>query len=305
MTFGFRAEVGYDADKDFTFLRTNTSDFANQLHIPITRGSEEDIEIRALLEDQGLVDFTAVTKRETLPIVKYSEVFLTDYETTFGMVGLVKDESLTVKNFAQTVIFGEKDSGAINLIRFWLLSAIQNSYRVVAVGTPDDLYGSMPHMNSNITHLLNPNESLREQFETLDLVRYYNGAGFTIFIVGEDFEAESLEDRLFLKEMQNGAYRRRPPQDDLHEHMVMSLIHRSSLLEKEGDYFTGSDGGAENVTYVVIGDVNEATANLVANDIPTRNAPDIAWLSYKGAEPKRVKTYFVTQSMIEKGDCWK
>jgi hypothetical protein len=296
MNFGFRAEVGYDAAKDFTFLKTNTPDFANQLTLPVTRGSEEDKQIRTLLEDQGIVDFTALNKAVKLPAV--------DYEMTFGLVGGEEDETLTPENYPHLVLFGKDGSGALNLIRFWLLWANQTSTTVVAVGTPDDLYGSAPHMNSNLIHHLDPTEPLREQFEAVAPVHHYNGATRYLFVVGADYQAETLEDRLFLKEMQNGAYRAGEEESVIRKDRVFSLIYNPYHLQSSDVAFTGSDGDADKVSFAVIGDVNEVTAKKVGADVPTRNARGLAWFSLKGGETKRVKTYVVPRALVEQGASW-
>lgn len=295
MNFGFRAEVGYDAAKDFTFLKTNTPDFAGQLNIPLGRESKEDAEIRTLLEDQGIIDFTAVNAAVKLPAV--------DYDMTFGLVGGEEDETLTPENYPHLVLFGKEGSGALNLIRFWLLWANQHSNEVVAVGAPDDLYGSASHMNSNLIHHLDPTKPLREQFNEVAPVQYYNGARQFLFVVGADFQAETLEDRLFLKEMQNGAYQAKEDDYCMEKDRVFSIIHRGHEIYMNGDVFTGSDGDAENVSLAIIGDVGEAVARKVGKDVPNRNARGIAWFSQKGGT-KRVKTYVVPRALVEKGASW-
>lgn len=297
MNFGFRAEVGYEAGKDVTYLKTNTPDFTNQLNIPIVRGSKEDLEIRTLLEDQGIVDFTSINSAVKLPAITY--------DMTFGMVGNEEDVTLTPEKNPHMVLFGKEGSGALNLIRFWLLWASQNGYSIVSVGAPSDLYGNAPHMNPGTLHPLDSSKPLREQFEeATGTVKFYSGASKYIFLVGADFKAETLADRLFLKEMQDGAYR--GDEEKLTEpDRVLSLIHRDTNITIKGEDFTGSDGDAENVTYAVIGDVNEATASLVGSDVPSRNARGIAWLSQDSGETKRVKTYIVPRALVEQGSSWK
>lgn len=292
MDIRISSKIGYDAKKDVTFFRTNTLDFDEQLYLPTTRGSSEDLQIRALLEDQGVVDFAALNATVKLPTI--------DYDVPFGLVGGEEEDELVPQQFTQFVLFGKEGSGAINLVRFWLLWANQTDKRVVTVGTPDDLYGSYEHMNSNLIHRLDPTLPLRDQFDALDPVQYYNGAQMTLFLVGSEFEAVTLEDRLFLKEMQNGAYSKGEFYD---EERVFSLIHRAKLLESTDDYFTGSDGSAENVSYAVIGDVNEATAKKVGDGVPARNARGVAWLSREG-KTKRVKTYLVPHELVVKGASW-
>jgi hypothetical protein len=296
MHFGFRSEVGYDAAKDFTFLRTNTPDFAKQLVFPVARGSEEDKEIRTLLQDQDIVDFTALNAAEHLPAV--------DYEMTFGLVGGEKDETLTPENYPHLVLFGKDGSGALNLIRFWLLWANQTSKTVLAVGTPADLYGSAPHMNSNLIHHLDPTEPLREQFNEFAKIHHYNGAPQYLFLVGGDYQAETLEDRLFLKEMQNGAYRAGENDHVLRKDRVFSLIHNPYHLQSADVAFNGSDGDADKVSLAIIGDVNEVAAKKIGPDVPTRNARGVAWFSRGGEEAKRVKTYVVPRALVEKGASW-
>lgn len=296
MHFGFRSEVGYDAAKDFTFLRTNTPDFAKQLVFPVARGSEEDKEIRTLLQDQDIVDFKALNAAEHLPSV--------DYDMTFGLVGGEKDETLTPENYPHLVLFGKDGSGALNLIRFWLLWANQNGKTVIAVGTPADLYGSAPHMNSNKIHHLDPTEPLREQFDVVAPIRHYNGATQYLFLVGGDYQAETLEDRLFLKEMQNGAYRAGDNDHVLEKDRVFSLIYNPYHLQSADTAFNGSDADADKVSLAVIGDVNEVAAKKVGSDVPTRNARGVAWFSREGGEAKRVKTYVVPREEVEKGASW-
>ena len=296
MTFGFRSEVGYDAAKDFTFLRTNTPDFNKQLTFPVVRDSEEDKEIRTLLEDQGIVDFTALNAPVKLPTV--------DYDMTFGLVGGEEDETLTPENYPHLVLFGKEGSGAVNLIRFWLLWANQHSNGVIAVGTPADLYGSAPHMNSNLIHHLDRTKPLREQFDEVAPVHYYNGARQYLFVVGSDFEAETLEDRLFLREMQNGAYQAKEKDYCMEKDRVFSIIHRAHDIYMDGDVFTGSDGDAKNVALAIIGDVGEVVARKVGKDVPDRNARGVAWFSRGGEEAKRVKTYLVPRALVEKGASW-
>lgn len=296
MNFGFRAEVGYDAAKDFTFLKTNTPDFANQLNIPLPRGSKEDAEIRTLLEDQGIVDFSEINKAIHLPAV--------GYDIAFGLVGGEEDETLIPENYPHLILFGKDGSGALNLIRFWLLWANQTSKNVVAVGTPADLYGSAPHMNSNLIHHLDPTEPLRAQFDAVAPVHHYNGAPQYLFVVGADYQAETLEDRLFLKEMQNGAYRASEEEHVIRKDRVFSLIHNPYHLQSADMAFNGGDGDADKVSFAVIGDVNEVAAKKVGVDVPTRNARGLAWFSRGGEETKRVKTYVVPRALVEQGASW-
>ena len=295
MNLGFRSEVGYNAAEDYTYLRSNTPDFNKQLFFPVARGSEQDAEIRTLLEDQGIVDFTALNAPVALPAV--------DYDMTFGLVGGEEDETLIPENYPHLVLFGKEGSGAVNLIRFWLLWANQNAKEVIAVGTPDDLYGSAPHMNSNLIHHLDRTKPLREQFDEVAKVEYYNGARQYLFIVGSDFEAETLEDRLFLKEMQNGAYQAKAEDYCMEKERVFSIIHRAHEIYMNGESFTGSDGDAKNVSLAIIGDVGAVVAQKVGKEVPNRNARGVAWFS-RGGEVKRVKTYIVPRALIEKGASW-
>jgi hypothetical protein len=296
MTFGFRSQVGYDAAKDIAFFRTETPDFDEQLTLSLVRGSAEDLSVRTLLEDQGIVDFTALNAPVPLPAV--------DYDMTFGLVGGEEDETLTPENYPHLVLFGKDGSGALNLIRFWLLWANQHSNEVVAVGAPDDLYGSAPHMNSNLIHHLDPTKPLREQFNEVARVEYYNGARQFLFVVGADFQAETLEDRLFLKEMQNGAYQAKEEDYCMEKDRVFSIIHNPYHLQSDDMPFNGSDGDADKVSFAVIGDVNEVAAKKVGFGVPTRNARGVAWFSRGGEEAKRVKTYVVPRALVEKGASW-
>ena len=294
MTFGFRSEVGYDAVKDLAFFRTETPDFTEQLTLPLTRGSAEDLSVRGLLEDQGIVDFAALNAAVHLPT--------TTYEMAFGLVGGEEDENLIPENYPHLVLFGKEGSGAVNLIRFWLLWASQTGKRIVTVGTPDDLYGSAKYMMRSKINALDPKQPLREQFEALGSVEFYNGAEMTLFLVGADYQTETLEDRLFLKEMQNGAYYQE--KNLLDHHRVLSLIHRAHEIYMNDMPFTGSDGDAENVTLAVIGDVGEVAARKVGKDVPNRNARGIAWFSRGGEEAKRIKTYVVSRELVEAGPSW-
>jgi hypothetical protein len=281
MNFGFRSEVGYDAAKDVTFLRTNTPDFADQLVFPVARGSKEDKEIRTLLEDQGIVDFTAVNAPVYLPAA--------GKEMSFGMVGNEEDDTLTPENYDSLVLFGKDGSGALNLIRFWLLWAKENDVEVVAVGTPSNLYGSGPHMDVERIHFLDADGDLRQQYGDISFRNQGFGADGILFLVGADFETETLEDRLFLKEVQSGV---------LEGEEVFSLIHRANPVLMSDMPFTGSDGDKDKVSFAVIGDTNDITAKLVGSEVPTRNARGIGWFSLNDAEAQRVKTYLVPRDLV-------
>lgn len=293
MNFGFRAEVGYDAANDTTFLRTNSPDFTEQLVFPVARGSKQDEEIRKLLEEQEIIDFQEVNDTITLPTV--------DYDISFGTVAGVEDEDLTPENYPHLVLFGKSGSGAKNLIRFWLLNANQRSLRVVAIGTPANLYGHVKYLNSNLVHMLDTGLPFKEQFEALGRIDTYCGAQRTLLIVGEEFEAITLEDRLFLKEIQDGKYRA-PETNILHEHMVLSLVHRSEFVENFDEYFVGGD--SKLTSYAAMGTVNSAVAKMVGEDVPASSKTGVAWISNEAGEVKRVKTYLVPQSLVRKGASW-
>lgn len=276
MNFGFRSEVGYDADKDVTFLRSNSPDFTDQLVFPVARGSKQDKDIRAVLEDQGIVDFNAINCPEYLPAA--------GKDMSFGMVGNKEDDdmALTPENYRSLVLFGKAGSGALNLLRFWLLWATENEMEVVSIGNASNLYSSGTHMDGEMLHIFDTFTPLQEQYNELELTK-------VLFLVGADFEATTLEDRLFLKNVQNGTL----PQGE----EVFSLIHRAYHLSGSDVIFTGCDGDADKVSFAIIGDVNDVTAKKVGPDVPTRNARGIAWFSLNGAEAQRVKTYLVPKAM--------
>lgn len=293
MSFGFRAEVGYDAVNDTTFLKTMSPDFTEQLVFPVVRGSKQDEEIRKLLGEQEIVNFDKVNETITLPTV--------DYDMSFGTAAGVEDETLTPETYPHLVLFGKSGSGAKNLIRFWLLNANQNSLRVVVIGTPDNLYGHAKYLNSNLVHVLDSYASFREQFEALGRIDTYCGAQRTLLIVGEDFEAITLEDRLFLKEIQDGKYRA-PETNVLNEHMVLSLVHRSEFVENSDEYFVGGD--SKKTAHAAMGAVNAAVAEMVGEDVPTSSETGVAWISDSTGDTKRVKTYLVPQALVRKGASW-
>lgn len=281
MNFGFRAEVGYNAAKDATFLKTNTPDFTTQLTIPVPRGSQEDAEIRALLEDQGIVDFTELAKAPRLPDFLHG---------TFGLVGTEEDDNLNIHVHDQVVLFGKEGSGAVNLIRYWILNAIAHNIHIAAVGTPENLYGMGKHINSNLLHILDEEESLEEQVgEILD---GYNRN--LLILVGEGYEALTDEDAEFIKNVQNHEYN--------DEENIYTLIHHAPLPDAAylSESFLGDEADEENVTYITIGDVTEKTAKLLGDDIPTRNPRGIAWVSQGADEATRVRTYFVPREFGKK-----
>ena len=275
MNFGFRAEVGYNAAKDITFLKTNTPDFTDQLTIPVARGSKEDAEIRALLEDQGIVDFAELSKAVKLPDL---------FHKTFGLVGSEEDDTLTPDHFDHLVLFGKEGSGAINLIRFWLLWAARNNIHIVSIENPD-LYGMESYIDSNLVHHIDPEEPLEEQVNASGVLSGYNPR--VLVLVGAGYEPERNEDSEFIESIQNGEYH----EDD----NIYSLIHRNLMSDVTfGDPFFGSEGKPENVSYAVIGDVNERTAKIIGADVPTRNSRGVAWFKQNGTqESKRVRTFLV------------
>jgi hypothetical protein len=276
MTFGFRAEVGYDAAKDVTFLRTNTPDFKEQLTIPVARDSKEDTEIRTLLEDQGIVDFTELAKAPRLPEFTHD---------SFGLVGAEEDASLTPFEYDHLVLFGKEGSGVINLIRFWILWAARHNIHIVSVCNPG-LYGMEGYIPSGLVHHLDPEERLDEQVESGILTGYNRQA---LILIGAGYEPLYTEDSEFIEKVQNGEYN---DEDNLY-----SLIHRNLLPEPSaGETFFGSEGATENVTYGVVGDVNERTARIVGSDVPTRNPRGAAWFKHEGEDSKRVRTYFVPRT---------
>jgi hypothetical protein len=273
MNFGFRAEVGYNAAKDVTFLKTNSPDFTDQLTIPVARGSKEDREIRTLLEDQGIVDFTELAKAPRLPDFLHG---------TFGLVGAEEDTNLSMHVHDQVILFGKEGSGAINLIRYWILNAIAHNIHIAAVGTPHDLYGMGKYINNNLLHFLDDEESLEEQVgEILD---GYNRN--LLILVGEGYEISDDEDAEFIMNVQNHEYN--------DEENIYTLIHHAPLADNYvREPFLGHEADEENVTYIVIGDVTEKTAKLVGSDVPTRNPRGIAWVRQGYEEVTRVRTYFV------------
>lgn len=278
MNFGFRAEVGYDPAKDVTFLKTDSPDFTSQLTIPVARDSKEDREIRALLEDQGIVDFAELKRAVRLPDI---------FHKTFGLVGSEEDDTLTPAYYDHLVLFGKEGSGAINLIRFWLLWAARNSIHIISVDN-GNLYGMEQYLNSSLVHHLDPDEPLEEQVKNSGVFDGYNRR--VLILIGADYEPERNEDSEFIEKVQNGEYH----EDD----NIFSLIHRNLMSDSlAGDTFFGSEGDPANVSYAVIGDVNERTAKLVGSDVPTRNGRGVAWFKQSGTqESKRVRTFLVPRS---------
>jgi hypothetical protein len=278
MNFGFRAEVGYNPAKDVTFLKTNTPDFTEQLTIPVARDSKEDREIRTLLEDQGIVDFVELNRAVRLPDL---------FHMTFGLVGSEEDNTLTPAYYDHLVLFGKEGSGAINLIRFWLLWAARQNIHIVSIDNPS-LYGMEQYLNSNLVHHLDPEELLEEQFRNSGVFDGYNSR--VLLLVGADYTPERNEDSEFIEKIQNGEYH----EDD----NIFSFIHRSLMSDSTfGDTFFGSEGDPTNVSYAVIGDVNERTAKLVGPDVPTRNPRGVAWFKQNGTqESKRVRTFMIPRS---------
>lgn len=280
MNFGFRAEVGYNAAKDVTFLKTSTPDFTEQLTIPVARGSKEDREIRTLLEDQGIVNFTELNKAVRLPDL---------FHKTFGLVGSEEDDTLTPDYFDHLVLFGKEGSGAINLIRFWLLWAARNNIHIVSIENPN-LYGMEPCIDSRLVHHLDPEEPLEEQVTASGALTGYNAR--VLVLVGAGYEPSTIEDSEFIENIQNSE----GPYSDTEN--LYSLIHRNLMSDvTAGDPFFGSEGWPENVSYAVIGDVNERTAKIVGADVPTRNPRGVAWFKQSGTqESKRVRTFLVPRS---------
>lgn len=276
MNFGFRAEVGYNAAKDVTFLKTNTNDFDEQLTIPVARGSKEDAEIRTLLEDQNIVDFTELAKPVTLPSFSHG---------TFGLVGDEEDDALSPSYHDHVVLFGKAGSGAVNLIRFWLLFAARNNIHIVSVSNPG-LYGMEKYIKSNLVHHLNDQFPLDQQFEDSDILSEYNRE--VLLLVGPGF-VPSDEDTEFIRKIQTG---------EIGEDNVYSLIHHDLREPLGDDYFFGAEGGFNTVSYAVIGDVTPEAAELVGDDVPTRNPRGIAWFSEKGGESKRVRTFIIPRSFV-------
>jgi hypothetical protein len=280
MNFGFRAEVGYNAAKDFTFLNTNTPDFNEQLTIPVARGSKEDAEIRTLLEDQGIVDFTELAKAPRLPDFLHN---------TFGLVGTEEDTKLTMHVHDQVVVFGKEGSGVTNLLRYWILNAVAHNIHVAAVGTPYGLYGMSRHINNNLLHVLDTDEPLEEQVE--EILNGYNRN--LLIIIGEDYEALTDEDAEFITNVQNHEYN--------DEENIYTLIHRAPLAENSiREAFLGEDGDTENVTYITVGDVTNTTAALLGDDVPARNSRGIAWVRQGYEDATRVRTFYVPREYCEK-----
>jgi hypothetical protein len=273
MNFGFRAEVGYNAAKDVTFLKTNTPDFTDQLTITVPRGSNEDAEIRALLEDQGIADFAELAKAPRLPDFLHG---------TFGLVGTEEDTNLSIHVHDQVVLFGKEGSGVVNLIRYWILNAVAHNFHVAAVGTPDDLYGMGKYINNNLLHFLNDEESLEEQVgEILD---GYNRN--LLILVGEGYDILDDEDAEFIKQVQNHEYN--------DEENIYTLIHHAPLYDNPLRVsFLGDEADEENVTYIAIGDVTDKTVKFLGDDIPARNPRGVAWVKQGADEATRVRTFFV------------
>lgn len=278
MSFGFRAEVGYDAAKDVTFLRTNTADFNEQLTIPVSRDSKEDAAIRELLEEQEIVDFEALKKAVVMPS------FMTD---EFGIVGEEKDATLTPSDYDHVVLFGKEGSGALNLVRFWILWAASHGIHIVSVANPG-LYGMEQHINSKFVHHLDENLPLEEQVEDTNVLNAFNPR--VLFLFGANYEVEFAADDEFIAKVQGGEYEN--GMDNYVE--IFSLIHHDKL---DGHFF-GTEVEGE-VSYAVIGDVPAPVAELVGPDVPARNPRGVAWFSHKSEETKRVRTYVVPKMFVK------
>jgi hypothetical protein len=280
MNFGFRAEVGYDAAKNVTYLKTNTPDFTEQLTIPVRRGSKEDGAIRSLLNEQGIVDFAELAKVPRLPDFLHN---------TFGLVGTEEDTNLTMHVHDQVVLFGKEGSGVTNLIRYWILNAAAHNIHIAAVGTPHGLYGMGHHVNSNLLHILDEEEPLEEQVG--EILNGYNRN--LLIIIGEDYEPLTDEDAEFIMNVQNHEYN--------DEENIYTLIHHAPLSELPiRESFLGDEGDEENITFITVGDVTNATVELMGDYVTARNRRGIAWVKKGADDATRVRTFYVPREFCQK-----
>lgn len=278
-----RAEAGYDATKDFTYIRTNSPDFTEQIVFRLGRDSEEDVQVRTFLETNRIVDFAELAKTVTLPSLSHP---------TFGIVGNEEDTTLTPEHYPHLVLFGRATSGAHNLIRFWLLWAVTQNMHIISVANPD-LYGVETFLNPSLVHHLQPDQLLREQIDELGFVDDPNSR--TLILIGSGFEPDfDGEDAELIGHVQNRLGRFRSKS-------VFSFVHLRPLHEHvRGMEFFGSEGDPEHVSYGAIGDVNERTARVVGSDVPLHNRRGVAWLKRNGTkETKRVRTFLVPKPYFE------
>lgn len=270
MNIRLLTEVGYNAEKDFTFLRTKTDDFSEQLIFPAPNNSQEDLSIRSLLEDQEAVDFEAIHRSPVFTVPEEGET------SFFGITGTGEEKGDPIEH-PHMVLFGKNGSGALNFVRSRMLSATANHMSIVIVGAPNYLYGVSQYALQN-SYVLDDERPLREQLD--DLI-YAKDLCDIFLIVGSEYEAKTLQDRAVILEAQQGELLG----------VESTLIHREQLLNNDDECFTGSDG--EGVTFAVIGDVNEVTAKKVGDDVPVRNRRGVMWFAHEGEETTRVKTFLV------------
>lgn len=275
MSFGFRAEAGYDSAKDATFLRTNSTDFDSQLTVPLTRGSDEDKQVRTLLEEQGVIDFDTLNKD-----VKYSDS--PQENTPFGLLGGdIENDELTVENFPHAVVFGKEGSGVKNLIRSWIMSSASEERTIITFDITRDIYDMADYLDAHDASVYHFEESI----DSSKLLRVLNDFDAPLLIVGPDSNMDSRSMKLvfnFLNESDSSDIR--------------ILIHNERMLKEDDSKYMGKALNSAQV--ITVGDVTEATVKLVGENATARNKRGWLWLSTPLLGAVRVKSYIVPKSMI-------
>lgn len=279
MSFGFRAEAGYNSAKDTTFLRTNTPDFDTQLEVPLTRGSDEDKQLRALLEEQGIIDFSTLNKAVKFPETPY-------VEDPFGLVGGdTENAELSVENFPAVVMFGKEGSGVKNLIRSWLMSCAAEEMTIITFGVDKDIYVMSDYLDQTEASVYT-GEDLTSSYQLLTVL---NNFDTKFVLVGADVDPESEHLKSVFDFLNNHG------RSD-----VRILIHNENMLADADDDYLGKDLSYKEV--MVVGDVTEATTKLVGENVTARNRRGWLWVNLRDVGAVRVKSYLLPKSLTSDGD---
>jgi len=283
---GFRAEVSYDAVKDLTLMSSSSSDFSSPLSFALTRGSNEDKAVRALLEDQGRVEFV----KSTVPLNNLSQVgsfgVRTDGHPSRADLGVHKN----------LLIAGKDGSGVLNFVRNYLLWAYATNTRIYAVNAPADMYGAANYLRTDKVVRIDsgdePNmDSIWSQYDAdvtagrpvLVLVNSIGDiedqddvvASFLAHVDTRKFEVYALSFSTFQEEL---------PEDTHYENFFWRV---------------GVD--AEHTTGF-IGDTLPEIASYMMKEhvgIPHENPRGVLWLNKNAERYERVVTYLVPRRFWE------
>lgn len=282
MGLGLRFEVKYNAVIDQVFLTSVSPDWDTPVVFKPVHGSEQDVKLRELLEEEGIYN----------PATQKDAVKLPGAETAgmFGVYSNGKKAHASVENTGSMFVVGKEGSGVANLVRNYLLWALENEVKVLTVNAPNNVYGMADEFE----------EGQLKNIASDNLISIMEGERFKSSVASDEkllviIKAEGdIEDTpKYWQQFQKNLFSQQTTQQ-------VFLVVSDQLLDEEGGAGSGYYWASDEVFgAAIIGDVNQETVEFLfpENSVPSSNPRGVLWLNTFILE--RIHTYLIPKDFTQ------